>query len=236
MISLVLLGLLAGLVTTVAGMGGGLFLIVALGVTRGPHVALALTAPALLLANLHRAWLFRAHLDRGVAMRLAAGAVPGAILGGLLLPAIPEAVVAGLLATTTVLALLRQSGRLRLNPGRAGLVVGSALVGMFAGTSGGAAILMAPLVLAAGLHGEAYLATIAIGAIALHVGRVVAYGTVGLLGFGDAPAIAALLVGLIVGNLCGRHVRRHVPARLEPVLELGALVITSLVAVGTVLR
>jgi uncharacterized membrane protein YfcA len=235
MLSLVLLGLLAGLVTTVAGMGGGLFLIVALGVSRGPHAALALSAPALLLANLHRAWLFRAHIDRDVATRLAAGAIPGAILGGLLLPAIPEAVVAGLLATTTVLALLRQTGRLRFDPGRAGLVLGSALVGMFAGTSGGAAILMAPLVLAAGLHGERYLATIAIAAIALHIGRVLAYGSVGLLGVGDVPAIAALLVGLVVGNLCGRRVRRFVPARLEPVLELGALVATTLLAVVTVL-
>lgn len=236
MLSLVLLGLVAGLVTTVAGMGGGLFLIVALGVARGPHAALALSAPALLLANLHRAWLFRAHIDRPVATRLAAGAIPGAILGGLLLPAIPAAVVAALLASTTVLALLRHAGKLRFDPGRVGLVVGSALVGMFAGTSGGAAILMAPLVLAAGLHGEAYLATIAIAAIALHIGRVLAYGTVGLLTVAHVPAIAALLVGLVVGNLLGRHVRRFVPARLEPVLELGALVTTSLLSLLALLR
>ena len=236
MLSLVLLGLVAGLVTTVAGMGGGLFLIVALGVTRGPHAALALSAPALLLANLHRAWLFRAHLDRPIAARLAAGAVPGAILGGLLLPAIPEAVVAGLLAATTVIALLRQCGALRFIPGRVGLVVGSALVGMFAGTSGGAAILMAPLVLAAGLHGEAYIATIAIAAIALHIGRVLAYGTVGLLTVAHIPAIAALLVGLVVGNLVGRAARKWVPTRLEPVLELGALVTTTGLAVLAVLR
>ena len=93
MLPLVLLGLLAGLLTTVAGMGGGLFLIVALGVTRGPHVALALSAPALLLANLHRAWLFRAHLDRGVASRLAAGAIPGAILGAVVMQSLVSGMV-----------------------------------------------------------------------------------------------------------------------------------------------
>jgi len=236
MIALVVLGLLAGLLTTVAGMGGGLFLIVVLGVTRGPHAALALSAPALLVGNLHRAFLFRAHIDRRVATSLAAGAAPGALLGGLLLPAIPEAVVAALLAATTVLAVVRQLGRLRIDPGRLGLVLGSALVGVFAGTSGGAALLLAPLVLAAGLHGSAYIGTIAIAAIALHIGRMVAYGSVGLLGLEQAPEVAALLVGLFVGNLAGRHARAWVPERLESVLELGALVVTSGVAVLAVLR
>ena len=50
----VLLGVLAGALTTVAGLGGGMLLIYALAALGDPHVALAATAPALLVGNLHR--------------------------------------------------------------------------------------------------------------------------------------------------------------------------------------
>src|SRR5688572_1452872 len=58
----VLLGIAAGFLTTVAGMGGGLLLVTALAVVWGPHVALPVTSLALLVGNLHRLALYRRHL------------------------------------------------------------------------------------------------------------------------------------------------------------------------------
>src|SRR5690349_10895588 len=76
------LGLLAGALTTVAGLGGGMLLLLALATLGEPHEALAVTAPALLVGNLHRLWMGRRELDRETALPLVAGALPGALVGG----------------------------------------------------------------------------------------------------------------------------------------------------------
>ena len=75
----------AGLLTTVAGLGGGILMLLAVSLATDPKVALVATAPALLAGNLHRAFLFRGDVDRRVARAFALGAFPGSVLGGALL-------------------------------------------------------------------------------------------------------------------------------------------------------
>src|SRR5690242_15015921 len=86
---LVLMGLVAGVLTTIAGQGGGLLLLLACTAALGPHQALAVTAPALLFGNLHRAVMLRAHAHRPTALRMIAGALPGALVGGMLAGIVP---------------------------------------------------------------------------------------------------------------------------------------------------
>lgn len=234
MIALALLGLVAGLLTTVAGMGGGLFLLMVLGLWIGPLEALVVTTPALLLSNIHRLWLFRGDLDRPLVARIAIGVIPGALIGAFLLPTIPEVVVAVLFAASSVVAVLRSLGKLDLGwlarwvPGFA------ALIGALAATSGGAAMLLAPLVLAAGATGSRYVATIAAAAAIMHGARVLGYGGVGLMELGQLVDASAILSGLLIGNLVGRRLRDHVDGTLEKRLELGALVAANAFALASV--
>ncbi len=224
------LGLCAGVLTTLAGMGGGLFLVAVIGVLRGPHEALAITAPALMLSNLHRTLMFRREIDRRVAGLIALGAIPGALLGGLVLPAIPAAIVSVLLVLTTVAALLRARGLLKLEPGRRSLVVAGSGIGALAATSGGAGLLVAPLVMSTGLRGLAYVSTVSCTAVALHVGRIAGYGAVGLLSVALLPFMVLLLGGLLGGNLLASRLRRYLRPEHEPRIELGALVLTTALA------
>ena len=83
LVALALLGAAAGLLTSIAGQGGGLLLLIACSMLDGPHAALAMTAPALLCGNAHRAWLHRRTIDWPIALRLIVGGLPGAIIGGL---------------------------------------------------------------------------------------------------------------------------------------------------------
>ena len=53
MVFALVLGVLAGLITTVAGMGGGLVLMLGLATIFDPMVALAATGPGLLVGNMH---------------------------------------------------------------------------------------------------------------------------------------------------------------------------------------
>lgn len=236
MVLLALLGLVAGVLTTLAGMGGGLFLLVAVGLMTGPKEALAVTAPALLVSNAHRAFLFRQHVDRRLAGIVALGVIPGALAGALVLPEIPEVVVALLFTASTVVALLRATGRLKIQLGGRWIIVYSVVIGALTATSGGAGMLIAPLVLSTGLSGSAYVATVAVCAIAMHVGRVIGYGTVGLLVAEQLPIVATLLGGLVLGNLLGRRLRGRLSPGVEKRVELVALVVANIAALANVLR
>ncbi|MBC8067982.1 MAG: hypothetical protein IAG13_06575, partial [Deltaproteobacteria bacterium] len=109
------------------------------------------------------------------------------------------------------------------------------VIGALTATSGGAGMLIAPLVLSTGLTGARYVATVALCAIAMHVGRVIGYGTVGLLSSEQLPIIATLLVGLVIGNLLGRRLRGSISAGVEKRVELVALVVANLAALANVL-
>ena len=236
MILLALLGLVAGVLTTVAGMGGGLFLLVALGLVYGPHVALVVTTPALLVSNLHRGWLFRTEIDWRLSRLIAMGVIPGAIVGALILPGLPAMVVATLFTASTVFAMLRATGRITLAPQPRWITAYSFAIGALAATSGGAGMLIAPLVLCSGASGGRYVATVAIGAVAMHLARVIGYGSVGLLVPAHLLDAAVILGGLLAGNLVGLRLRPRVGPRTERSIELGALLVANLFASAAVVR
>jgi uncharacterized protein len=236
MAALAVLGLVAGILTTLAGMGGGLFLLIALGLIYGPHVALAVTTPALLISNLHRAWLFRADVDWRLARLVAIGVMPGAILGAVILPALPEVVVAALFTASTAFALLRATGRVTLAPKPGWITTYAVAIGALAATSGGAGMLIAPLVLSSGTLGAGYVATVAIGAVAMHLARVIGYGTVGLLVAAQLVDAGVILAGLLAGNLVGRRLRGRIGRTAERRIELGALLVANFFAILAVFR
>lgn len=221
---LVPLGVLAGVLTTIAGLGGGLLLVLALSLAWGPAAALAATAPALLLGNAHRLWLYRRHVDRRVATIFAAGALPGSLAGGALAATLPGGVLHVIMAATAGLAVLRAAGAFTWRPPRAALLPGGLAVGALAATSGGAGLLASPLFLSLGLSGEAYVATGAAGALAMHVGRIAAYGATGLLDATTLTRASILAAGILAGNLVGDRLRRVIAPAATPWIEHGALV------------
>jgi uncharacterized membrane protein YfcA len=206
---LVVLGVIAGLVTTVAGLGGGMLLLLALAAAwDDPVRALAVTTPALLVGNAHRAWLFRADLPRAVAGRFASGALAGALVGGAVALAVaPWVIQLAMVASTTVAVVQHVTGRVPRAPAGA-MVPAGGLVGL-ASTAGGAGLLAGPVLQAAGLHGGAYLSTLSVSAIAMHVGRLAALAAGGAM-TGEVWRDAALLaVGIPVGNALGRRARGY---------------------------
>jgi uncharacterized membrane protein YfcA len=199
-------GLAAGSLSTVAGMGGGILLVVAMSLAIGPHAALATTAPALLIGNLHRLWLYRDALDRPIATTFVLGALPGALLGGLVSAALPELALEALLLAVTGLALARAAGLFYWKP-RPGAYLPVAFGAGAIAASSGAGILVAPVLVAGGLAGEALIATGAAAAATMHVGRIAGYGLAGLFG-GAALGVSALLgTGILAGNGVGRRLR-----------------------------
>lgn len=228
---LLCLGVAAGVLTTLAGQGGGLFLLLALGVLRDPHEALALSSPALLLGNLHRAILCRRDVAWKIAGLLALGAVPAAVVGGMFAGRIPSLAISAVLVVLTVFAISRRLLGFSVGiPARAFPVAG-AVVGFLTGTSGGAGVLVSPLLLSTGLTARAFVGTAAVVACAIHVGRVSSYVRTGLLHADQATAIVCLTLAIFAGNALGDRLRRYFTERGTTRLELGTLVVCVLISV-----
>ncbi|MCY0988680.1 sulfite exporter TauE/SafE family protein [Nannocystis sp. ILAH1] len=220
---LLVLGWVAGWLTTVAGLGGGVFLILALSLRMSPAEALALSSPALLIGNLHRLAVGRDEVDRRIAVPFALGALPGSALGGLLVVAMPTAVLQLLLVLTSALALARALGWWLPRPPAAALVPAGAAIGAMAATTGGAGLALGAVLQSAGLTGAAYVATAAAAAVAMHVGRIAAYGLGGLVTGETMVPSAVLAVAILAGNLAGGCFRKRLSARAGARIELGVL-------------
>ncbi|MFV8754581.1 TSUP family transporter [Nannocystaceae bacterium ST9] len=230
---LVLLGLAAGAVTTLSGLGGGLVVVVA-AAWFGPHAALALTAPALAISHLHRAWLLRSRLDRRIVVPFALAIAPVAFVGSLITARLDADALRWLLVVALAIAVLdafgligRRGDREREVADRRWLIPGGAGVGLMMASGGGAGVLAAPVLRTVGVRGDAMVASLAVGALIGHVARTLAYGRASLLGVESLAAALALTIALIGGNLLGRRMSARIG---EPARErmLHAMVFASL--------
>lgn len=231
-VALCALGTLAGALTTVAGLGGGLVLLISLSLLVDPLWALAVTTPALLIGNLHRSWVFRDRVEWPLVRAFAIGAVPGAALGGLAAVAVPLGVVNALMLLITLLSLARALGKLELAAPRRAFGPAGFVIGGLTGSAGGAAVLTAPLFLSAGLVGETYSGTIAAAAVAMHLGRIAGYGAGGLLTRELWLWAALLSAAVVLGNAVGRRVRRFTERLPAGLIEHVTLVLCTLLAVA----
>ena len=229
---LLALGVGAGGLTTVAGLGGGVLLILALSLVTSPAEALAISSPALLVGNLHRLIVGRRAVDRGIARALALGALPGSALGGLLAVAVPTVVLELLLVGTTAFALARTFGWLSFKPGVRALLPAGFGIGVATATTGGGALMLAPLLLATGLTGARYVATAAAVAVAIHVGRLLGYGAGGLISRETLLAAAVLAAAILVGNALGQRLRKYIGPAAGARLELGVLLVCVALALA----
>lgn len=209
------LGPLAGLITTVCGLGGGLGLVLALqAITGDPLKAMVVASPALLVGNVHRAWLFRRSLPLDVPVTrpwLVAVAVGGA-LGGLGAVAVPAWVLQAGMVLATAVAVVRQLGGWTSVP-RPRTVVGAGLVVGLGSTTGGAGLLAAPLLLSLGFQADRYLAILSLSAVAMHFARLVSFGALGQLDLASFGLAGGLAGGIALGNVAGRRIRHALSER-----------------------
>lgn len=221
--TLVLLGLMAGLTTTLAGMGGGTLLVLALALLYDPVTALAVSTPALMLGNLHRMALYRTHIVWSEAKWLLAGGLPAALVGGFQVSGLPETLISGLMLVVALLAMGKQLG-LPLKPPAGATLPVAALTGVVSATSGGGGVIAGPYLLARGLKGVPYVATGALGAAGIHLGKITAYGATGVSTTDTLLQGLALAALIAAGNLLGERIRRFIGDSRQQRLQLGVMV------------
>jgi hypothetical protein len=228
-------GLLAGFITSVAGMGGGLVLLLVMGLWLGdPLQALVLTSPALLLGNLHRAWALRREAVAAVFLPLSVAAIPSSYLVAVWVTDAPVELLRWALLGVALLAGLRGLGLLRWTPTRRWALPVGVAAGAIQSTAGGSGVLLAPYLMGRGLDGAAYVGTMASVAVALHVSRLAAFGATGLV---DATVVGVGLLtasAIVGGNRLGLHVGRQLTPLAQRRVQVGALLGAAGLAVAGV--
>lgn len=226
-------GLLAGALTTVAGMGGGLLMLALVSLLFGPMEALVWTAPGLLLGNAHRLWLFRQQAPWRLLRPVIGGLIPVALLGAWLAGRVPTPLLGVLLLVAVALSLAKGVGWLRWQPPASwGLGIG-ALGGVFGAVGSGSGAIVGPFFVARGLTGPRYVAALAALGVSLHATRWAGYALSGSVeGLGPGLVLA---VGVWLGNLAGRALGARLQSHSLGRLQVVALCGSGLLAAGRML-
>lgn len=207
---LILLGIAAGLITTLAGLGGGLVATWVLTTFWGPEAAMAATSPALLLGNVHRAWLYRAYL---LGARIWPGAIAGfsgAVIGAITAKSIPRSFLLMTMAALALTSVMQKLLKPNLNIPATWLVPLVFLTGFVSAVSGGGGLLLAPVLLAAGFQLERYLVVGALFSVSIHCGRMIGYGFGGWMSEQAMVGAFYLGVSIPIGNFIASKIRLRV--------------------------
>lgn len=233
-LSLLLAGVAAGSITTIAGLGGGILLIAVLSLVWSPATVLATTTPALFVGNATRAVMLRDAIDWPVAARFALAGVPAAFLASLAAVALPAQVVRWVIAALLLAFVIHELhpraavAAADRAPGSPWLATAAgAIAGAVSGLAGGAGFVATPLLDRLGLTPTALVATGAVAMALVHAVKVVGFSYAEVLTAAALPAAAALTVGVVAGNALGARVLRGLSREAFRKLMLAALLLAA---------
>jgi uncharacterized protein len=223
--------LAASFLAAIAGFGGSVIMLPVLVWTVGVTDAIPILTIAQLIGNLSRVVLSRRELKWPVIWRFALGAIPLAIIGGIIFAAAPAAGLVRVLGVFLILMVVYRHTRWGRNIKLSliGFVPLGAVSGILSAVLGTVGPLVAPFFLAYGLAKGAYIGTEAMTAVVMHLTKLGVYGSYALIG------IRTLLIGLgigavmILGTFLGRKLLDRMPEKVFPYIIEGTLLISGII-------
>lgn len=223
-------------VSAVAGFGGGVLLLPVFTVLFGLRVAVPVLTLTLtqLVSNGGRVWFNRHHLNWRVVGWFALGAVPTAVVGGLLFATAPLGPLKRLLGVFLLVVVvwrhLRPKPRKPADPAFVGVGAAS---GLGSALLGSVRPLTAPFFLAYGLVKDAYIGTEAASAVVMHLAKLGGYGAGSLLDLHVLLLGVALVPSTIAGTWVGKKAMHRIDEKwFVRIVEIGLLVAGLLLITG----
>jgi uncharacterized membrane protein YfcA len=232
---IVLVALVASTLAAVTGFGASLLLLPVLTWSFGVRDAVPILTVVQVCTNLARVYLNRGDIVYRIAKRWSLGAVPAAIVGGIVFATAPAAFLGRLIGVFMIGAVVFRHTRIGRNlevREETFLPLGAAF-GFLDALVGSAGPVQAPFFLAAGLTGAAYIGTEALASLAMQGTKLAVYGGFNLV---DGRSILfGLAIGsvMFVGAYFGRHIVRQItPARFSLIIEGVLLLAGALLIFG----
>ncbi len=229
----VISALAASMLAAVAGFGGSVIMLPVLVWTLGITDAIPVLTIAQLVGNLSRVAFNRHDLDWSVIWRFAVGAVPMAVVGGIIFAKAPATALVRVLGVFLILMVIYRHSRfgrnvrLRLR----GFVPLGAASGILSAVLGTVGPLAAPFFLSYGLVKGAYIGTEAMTAVVMHVTKLGVYGSYALIGTRSLLIGLGIGVVMIAGTFLGRNLLNRLPEKLFPYVIEGTLLISGILFV-----
>ncbi len=223
----------ASTLAAVAGFGGAAIMLPLLVWAFGVQSAVPILTVAQLIGNLSRVVLNRGELSIPVVKWFALGAVPAAVVGGVIFAIAPAGALVRVLGVFLLLTVAYRhtawGKRARLGL-RGFLPLGavSAFISALVGTVGP---FMAPFFLAYGLVKGAYIGTEALATVVMHVVKLGVYGRYALLDLQSVLVGVAIGAVMIGGSYAGKRILNRVPERVFPYLVEAVMVAAGLLFV-----
>jgi uncharacterized membrane protein YfcA len=218
----------ASTLAAVTGFGGAAVLLPALVAMFGVRDAIPILTVAQLVGNGSRVWFNRRDLDLRVVRWFALGAVPLALVGGVLFATAPlgalKRVVGAFLLLRVVWRHVPRAANWR--PGVRAFAPLGAAFSFVSALVGSVGPLMAPFFLSYGLVKSAYIGTEALATVVMHVVKLAAYQGMAILTPRAVATGLALGPIMIAGSYVGKRILDRLPERVF-------VVIIELVLVGT---
>lgn len=223
---LALVALAGAIIGGISGFGAGLIVSPFLVPVVGLEGVVPVITVAMMLGNLSRLWVYRAHVERAPVLRVLLPALPGLVIGVLVygaLPRTPLAITLGLFLLASI-PLRRWLAVRRVTPTPLAIAGVGFVFGLVTGTVPGGGVIVVPLLLGMGLAGSALVGTDAVIGLVISVLKVVLLGSLALMD--TELAITGVLVGLCM--VPGAYAARWLIARVS--LHHHTLMVEAMVA------
>ena len=208
--------LLASTLAAVAGFGGAAVLLPALVAVFGVRDAIPILTVAQLVGNGSRVWFNRREVAMPVVAWFSVGAVPLAIIGGVLFATAPLGALKRVIGAFLLLMVVWRHlpGAAVWRPSAPAFAWLGAVFSFISALTGSVGPLMAPFFLAYGLVKGAYIGTEALATVVMHVVKLGAYAGMAILT--GRAVVAGLALGpiMIVGSYAGKRIVDRLPERV----------------------
>ena len=222
--------LAASTLAAVAGFGGAAIMLPVLVWAFGIVEAVPILTIAQLMGNLSRVWLNRMELSFSVVKWFGIGAVPAAVLGGVLFANTPAGSLVRLLGVFLLLMIVYRhspwgkNARIDLR----GFLPLGVISGVISAVVGVVGPFMAPFFLAYGLVRGAYIGTEALATVMMHVTKLSVYGGYELINLNIAMVGVSIGSVMFVGSYFGKQILKRLPAARFPLIIDAVLLVAGL--------
>ena len=200
-----------------SGFAGGLVLAVMLAPLLGIKETVPVVATALIISNVARIWAFRKSVAVKEYLAVFFAALPFIVLSAYVYVSLPVGAVALVLGIFLLISipLNRVLKKKEIKVGLRGLALAGVPYGIVSGSTFGAAVILAPFLIGAGLAGEMMIGTVALLGFSLNVTKTIVFGMSPLLT--NELALTGVLVGLCTmpGAYVGRWLVRNTSMRVH---------------------
>lgn len=221
--------LVASTIAAVAGFGGAVIMLPVLIWGFGLREAVPLLTVAQLIGNLSRVLLNRGELKLPVIKWFSVGAVPAAIVGGIVFATAPAPALTRVLGLFLLLIVVYRhtpwGKRLRIS--LRGFLPLGAVSAFLSAIMGSVGPFMAPFFLAYGLVKGAYIGTEALATVVMHVVKLGVYGKYALLDVRIILLGVAIGAVMFVGSWLGKRLLERLPERFFPYIIESVLVVAG---------